>query len=72
MAVTLMSFLRPCAQTGHCKCTRVVIVHRDVHVLCTLHDVVYRTLALLSACAYIPTGRKPALNNDRRLTVSVL
>ena len=27
----------------------------------------YRTLALLSACAYIPMGRKCAFNNDVRL-----
>ena len=29
--------------------------------------VAYRIFALLSACAYIPTGRKSALNKDVRL-----
>jgi hypothetical protein len=28
----------------------------------------YRIFPLLSACAYVSTGRKPALNNDVRLT----
>ena len=47
-------------------------VHNEIIVLCILNFVyvntVYRIFSLLSACAYISTGRKPALNNEVRLT----
>ena len=48
------------AVPAHAKCMKISVS------TCTL---LYRIFALLSACAYIPTGRKPAFNSEVRLIV---